>query len=252
MNNSIKKDVYTLAVLVTLLLGIVVVATPYRAEAYNYGQSYYQGYYYSQGYYYTEGSYYSEGSYYAQGSYQTNFTTNVTTSGNFNVVGTISKGSGTFVIDHPLDPQNKLLFHSFVESPDVKNIYDGVVTLNAQGEATIELPSYFEALNKDFRYQIKPITKSSPNLYVKEEIQNNTFTIAGGPADTRISWQVTGIRKDPYIIANPIIVEVEKGPDTLVDKGEYLFSGYEKKSLLITIKNSIAGFFSAIIGFFFR
>ena len=67
------------------------------------------------------------------------------------MTGTIGKGAGSFVIDHPLDPRNKLLYHSFLESPDVKNIYDGVATLDKNGEAVIKLPRYFEALNKDFR-----------------------------------------------------------------------------------------------------
>src|SRR5690606_1883424 len=82
------------------------------------------------------------------------------------------------------------------------------------------LPDYFEALNKDFRYQVKGVTAPGPNLYIKQEIRNNRFTIAGGPANAKVSWQVTGIRHDPYILANPIEVEVEKGPDALVDKGE--------------------------------
>jgi len=78
-----------------------------------------------------------------------NGTTSIT--GNLNVSGALSKGSGTFKIDHPLDPTNKFLYHSFVESPDMKNIYDGVVVLNGNGEAEVMLPSYFESLNKDFR-----------------------------------------------------------------------------------------------------
>ncbi len=143
------------------------------------------------------------------------------------VTGSISKGSGTFVIDHPLDPENKLLFHSFVESPDVKNVYDGVVSLDENGEATIELPTYFEELNGDYRYQYTAIGAPAPNLHIKSEIANNRFTIAGGPAGARVSWQVTGIRHDPYILANPIKVEVMKGQDELVDRGEYLYSGYE-------------------------
>ncbi len=151
------------------------------------------------------------------------FTGDVLFKGDLAVGGVLSKGSGTFVIDHPLDPKNKLLFHSFVESPDVKNIYDGVVQLNEQGEVTIKLPDYFEALNKDFRYQFSSLKVSSPNLYIKKEIQDNSFTISGGTPNTFVSWQVTGIRHDPFIIAHPTIVEVEKGPDTLVDKGEYLY-----------------------------
>jgi hypothetical protein len=51
-------------------------------------------------------------------------------SGNVSVSGSLSKGGGSFKIDHPLDPANKYLYHSFVESPDMKNIYDGVATLD--------------------------------------------------------------------------------------------------------------------------
>jgi len=150
-------------------------------------------------------------------------TGNVQFTGDVDVSGSISKGSGTFVIDHPLDPKNKLLYHSFVESPDVKNIYDGTAVLDAFGRVRVTLPDYFEALNKDFRYQVKPIGTPMPNVRIAREVTNNAFTIAGGEPYGRVSWQVTGIRHDPYIIANPIEVEVEKGPGELVDKGEYLF-----------------------------
>ncbi len=143
--------------------------------------------------------------------------------GNLAITGALSKGSGTFEIDHPLDPKNKLLFHSFVESPDVKNIYDGIATLNENGEAIIKLPDYFMALNKDFRYQFMGMGEASPNLYIKSEIKDNQFTIAGGSPGQKISWQVTGIRHDPFILKYPIIPEVEKGPGQLMDKGECLF-----------------------------
>ncbi|MEK7505592.1 MAG: hypothetical protein AAB597_01710 [Patescibacteria group bacterium] len=175
-------------------------------------------------------SYSSDGSFTTSASpaYQMTFTTNTNASGNFSVVGAVSKGAGSFVIDHPLDPKNKLLYHSFLESPDVKNIYDGIATLDKNGEAVIKLPSYFEALNKDFRYQLKPIGVPIPNLHIKEEEKNNQFTIGGGVANGRVSWQVTGIRHDPYILANPIEVEVEKGGDTPVTKGQYVYpEGYQ-------------------------
>jgi len=142
---------------------------------------------------------------------------------NLVITGALSKGSGTFVIDHPLDPHNKLLYHSFVESPEAKNIYDGQVRLDAAGEATITLPEYFEALNTSFRYQLFPHGQSMPNLYVKKPVENNSFVIAGGAPGGLVSWQVTGVRHDPYILANPIINEVPKGPDEIVDVGECLF-----------------------------
>ncbi len=150
------------------------------------------------------------------------FTGNVTIEGDAAITGTVSKGSGSFVIDHPLDPKNKLLYHSFVESPDVKNIYDGIVMLDHRGEATIILPHYFDALNGDVRYQLQPIGAPMPNLYVKIEEANNRFTVAGGEPSSRVSWQVTGIRHDPYILANPIIVEVEKGPNAPYAQGTYV------------------------------
>jgi hypothetical protein len=146
---------------------------------------------------------------------------------NFNVTGNLSKAAGTFVIDHPLDPKNKLLYHSFVESPDVKNMYDGTILLNGKGEATVSLPSYFEALNTDVRYQLKPIGVAMPNLHIQSEVKNNRFVIGGGVPGGKVSWQVTGVRHDPYIVANPIVPEVAKGPGQLALRGEYLYpDGY--------------------------
>jgi len=208
---SMLKKLTKLNILLLLLLTVFIGGDHEVTEVESYGQGYYQTYYQS----------------YYQSTYSTEFTTNVSADKTLAISDYISKGSGTFVIDHPLDPENKLLYHSFVESPDVKNIYDGVATLDGNGEVIVELPEYFEALNKDFRYQVKGLNQPAPNLYIKQEVTNNHFTIAGGPANARISWQVTGIRQDPYILANPIIPEVDKGPDEIMDKGEYLFDGYE-------------------------
>ena len=116
-----------------------------------------------------------------------------------------------------------LLYHSFVESPDVKNFYDGIARLDKDGEVAIELPSYFDALNKDPRYQFFPHYQPMPNLYIKEEEHDNHFVIGGGAPGGEISWQVTATRHDPYILAHPIIVEVLKGPGQPVDRGKCLF-----------------------------
>lgn len=137
-------------------------------------------------------------------------TGSTTISGNLDVRGTVTKGGGSFEIDHPLDPLNKILRHSFVESPDMKNIYDGTVTLDVRGEAVVELPDYFEALNRDYRYQLMPLGMPAPGLYIKEKIKNNRFTIAGGAPGGKISWQVTGIRQDTYAREHPIVVEEKK------------------------------------------
>ena len=131
-------------------------------------------------------------------------------SGNMSVGGTLSKGAGSFLIDHPMDPLTKVLRHSFVESPDMKNIYDDTVILDKNGEAQVLLPSYFGALNRDFRYQLTAVGIPAPNLYIREEILNNRLLIAGGRPFQKVSWQVTGIRRDPYARAYPIIVEEQK------------------------------------------
>lgn len=135
------------------------------------------------------------------------------------VTGSLAKGSGSFQIDHPLDPENKLLSHSFVESPDMMNIYNGIVPLNARGEAEVTLPEWFKALNGDFRYQLTAIGAPGPNLYIAEEIKDNHFKIAGGRAGMKVSWQVTGIRKDPYANAHRIKVEEMK---PVGERGTYL------------------------------
>ncbi len=139
--------------------------------------------------------------------------------GNVYVLGTVTKTAGSFVIDHPLDPANKYLYHSFVESPDMMNVYNGNITLDANGEALVELPSYFEALNSDYRYQLTPIGGAAPNLYIAEEISANHFKIAGGKPGIKVSWQVTGIRQDAYAKEHRIIPEVDKPGEK---RGKYL------------------------------
>lgn len=138
--------------------------------------------------------------------------------GRVHVNGTLSKSAGTFKIDHPLDPANRFLSHSFVESPDMKNIYDGVIVLEADGTAVVELPEWFEALNENFRYQLTCVGDHAP-VYIAEKIAKNRFRIAGGYAGLEVSWQITGSRKDAYAKAYPVVVEQPKAPH---EAGRYL------------------------------
>jgi hypothetical protein len=89
------------------------------------------------------------------------------------------------------------------------NIYNGVATLDYNGEATVQLPDWFEALNRDFRYQLTCVGGYAP-VYVASKVSGNEFRIAGGRAGLEISWQVTGIRHDAYANAHRIPVEEEK------------------------------------------
>jgi hypothetical protein len=132
----------------------------------------------------------------------------------------LSKSSGSFKIDHPLDPANKYLYHSFVESPDMANIYQGEAKANADGEAVVELPEYFDALNKDVRYQLTPLQAPAPDLHVKTLLRDGKFTIAGAKPNQTVCWQVTGTRKDAWANAHRIEVEQDK-PEK--ERGTYLF-----------------------------
>lgn len=139
--------------------------------------------------------------------------------GKVEVTGRFDCPDKHFKIDHPQDPQNMYLHHACVESSERKNVYDGTVVLDARGEAWVELPDWFEALNCDFRYQLTPIGAPGPNLYIARKIQDGCFGIAGGQPGMEVSWQVTGRRQDPYALAHPFEVEVEK-PD--VERGYYM------------------------------
>lgn len=138
--------------------------------------------------------------------------------GNVSVTGSLSKGGGTFKIDHPLDPENKYLYHSFVESPDMMNVYNGNITTDASGNATVTLPDYFESLNKDFRYQLTVIGVFAQAI-VSSEVNNNSFSIKTDKPNIKVSWQVTGIRQDKWANAHRVVPEVEKEPEF---KGHYL------------------------------
>lgn len=138
--------------------------------------------------------------------------------GNVAVSGTLSKGGGSFKIDHPLDPANKYLLHSFVESPDMMNIYNGNIVTDAQGRATIELPEWFEALNRDFRYQLTVIGEFAQAV-VSRKVEQNRFEIRTSSPKVEVSWQVTGIRQDAWAEQNRIPVELDKAA---AEKGRFL------------------------------
>jgi len=124
--------------------------------------------------------------------------------GNLNVVGAKS-----FLIDNPLDPENKLLKHFCIESPEVLNLYRGNAILNNQGEAVVDLPEYFAAVNKNFSYALTPVGNACPNLFIKEKINNNKFVIAGGQPGSEVSWTVYAERNDQYVKDHPELLETQ-------------------------------------------
>jgi len=127
-------------------------------------------------------------------------------------------GTKPFMIDHPLDPTNKFLRHSSIESNDMMNMYNGNITTDANGYATVQMPDYFEALNENFKYQLTVIGTFAQAI-VKEEISNNRFVIQTNQPNVKVSWQVTGVRHDAVAKKYPVVVE-ELKPEG--QKGKYL------------------------------
>jgi hypothetical protein len=99
------------------------------------------------------------------------------------------------------------------------NVYNGNVTLDSEGVAVVEMPEWFEALNREFHYQLTPIGAPAPMLHVARRVEDNSWEIAGGPAGVTVSWQLTGVRKDRFAESNRIPTEVMKDPE---ERGHYL------------------------------
>src|SRR5262249_32194370 len=134
----------------------------------------------------------------------------VTVTKDLHVNGTLYASAKNFRIDDPLDPAHKYLQHASVESNELTNVYSGNATTNSRGYATVTLPSWFQALNKDFRYQLPVIVPSFAQAIVSKEIAHNQFTIRTNKPGVKVSWQVTGVRHDPYAQAPPLQVIAPK------------------------------------------
>jgi hypothetical protein len=141
-----------------------------------------------------------------------NTTGKVVVNGDFTVVGVKA-----FTMDHPLDPENKLLMHAAVESNEVINSYSGNITTDASGKAIVSLPDYFGAINKDFRYQLT-VVGTFAQAIISKEIANNQFEIATSIPNVKVSWEVKGVRNDAHMKKFPFVAQQEKSS---LQKGKY-------------------------------
>ena len=141
-----------------------------------------------------------------------NTTGKVVVNGDFTVVGVKA-----FTMDHPLDPENKILMHAAVESNEVINSYSGNVTSGATGKVVVNLPDYFGAINKDFRYQLT-VVGTFAQAIISKEIANNQFEIATSIPNVKVSWEVKGVRNDPHMKKFPFVADQEKSS---LQKGKY-------------------------------
>jgi hypothetical protein len=138
--------------------------------------------------------------------------------GNVMVSGTLSATTKEFKIDHPLDPANKYLVHASVESSEMMNIYTGNVVTDGWGSATVALPTWFESLNTDFRYQLTIVGRKA-QAWISQEVQNGKFSISTDTPNVKVSWQITAVRQDAYAKAHPLIAEQEKPAN---ERGYYI------------------------------
>lgn len=129
--------------------------------------------------------------------------------GVFSVGNMGASGSKSFVIDHPLDPENKTLKHFSAEGPEPQNIYNGVVTTDAHGNATVALPDYFQEINRDYRYQLTVIGQFAQAI-VSKEVENNAFAIKTDKPNVKVSWEVKGVRNDRGLRMRGFRAEEEK------------------------------------------
>lgn len=127
-----------------------------------------------------------------------------------------SSGTKSFRIDHPHDPFNKFLLHYCSEGPEPMNQYSGTATTGADGYAWVQLPDYFEEINRDFRYQLTVVDDSDSEDFVQakvsKRIRGNRFQIRTSHPNTEVCWEVKAVRNDAYVRHYP--------PQSVMDKPE--------------------------------
>lgn len=114
-----------------------------------------------------------------------------------------ASGLKSFVIDHPLDPENKSILHYCAESPMPQNFYVGNCVTDSKGRAWVELPEYFASINTNFKYQLTVVDDSESEDFVQvkvgKEIRENRFLIMSSSPNVKVSWRVDADRNDPYV-----------------------------------------------------
>jgi hypothetical protein len=142
------------------------------------------------------------------------FDGNVTINGNLTVTGTKSG----FRIDDPRDPANRTLTHTPVETDAMTVVYTGNVRTGSDGRATVRLPAYATAVGGDWRYQLTPIGHFGQAI-VEHEVHDGRFVIRTENAGTKVSWSVTGLRRDAFARTHPFhAVQAKTG----AERGRYL------------------------------
>ncbi len=154
-------------------------------------------------------------------------------SGDLEVSGSSNvQGAKNFKIDHPLDPYNKFLIHTAIESPEPINVYRGTTITDEDGKAVVSLPDYFETINIDVTYHLTVIG-SFAQAIVGQKVHNNSFVIRTSEPGVEVSWQLMGRRNDKKMQEQPYRSVVEKVGD---EKGRLMYEPQRKSPYNLDLK----------------
>jgi len=134
-------------------------------------------------------------------------TNTVYASTNLSVSGSLSKGSGSFKIDHPLESKKDThyLVHSFIEGPQADLIYRGRVKLT-DGIASVNIDSASDMTEGTFEVLCRDVQCFTTNedgwTAVRGKVVGNILTIESqdNTCTDTISWMVIGERQDSHML----------------------------------------------------
>ncbi len=139
----------------------------------------------------------------------------------FNNTGTTKN----FIIDHPDYPKEKYLVHTTLEGPENGVYYRGKGKL-INGEASIQLPAYFNSLTKDGSATvILTAVGKEPYLLSYDEFDEKSFKVYGTEPTGEFSWEVKAERQD----VNDLLVEPNKSDITVYGNGPYKYYSQKVK-----------------------
>jgi hypothetical protein len=133
--------------------------------------------------------------------------TGLAVTGALSCTGALSKGSGSFRIEHPLPAKSAThqLVHSFIEGPQADLIYRGKVVL-VDGKASVNIDAAATMTEGTFEVLCREVqcftTNESGWTAVRGKVTGNILTIEAKDADCsdEISWMVIGERQDPHMM----------------------------------------------------
>ena len=103
----------------------------------------------------------------------------------------------SFLIDHPSDPEHKLLRHYSIESPEVLLIYRGKVKLDSDGIGKVHMPEYFGILTNENEASANLTPVGRPFLTGADWENNNTTLVVYGEPNREVYYTVYAERDDP-------------------------------------------------------